>query len=188
MSAEWMRKVLLISTALGVLTACNGGSGGWPFGKCGHYTLRAPTIELEETAIETCTSTQDSWGTWDLMGDGYAFLWLDPSEYDDSTGWFEVNATFPNPWLLEVGDTFEVESAAGFRYWGDGSPFDWVGARVPLELTVLRIGTDYDEIWQEAYIKLRWKGEWGDPTQGPYYTAEGEDWLGILDAPDLREQ
>lgn len=183
---KWMTQLGWWGVITMLLSACNGGSGGWPSGKCGSYTLRAPSIDLEDSAIETCTSTQDSWGSWDLLGDGNAFLWLDPSEYDDSIGWFEVNASFPNAWLLEVGETFEVESAAGFRSWRTGEPFDWVGARIPLELTILRIGTDYDDIWQEAYIKIRWKGEWGDPTQGPYYTAEGEDWLGILDAPDIR--
>lgn len=167
-------------------SGCNGGSGGIPFGSCGDYTVRSPQAGIDEAAEETCSSGQDSWGSWDLLGDGYAHLYLDGSSYDDSIGWFEIHLSFPNALLLEEGTVILPESAAGMYSWGTGEPFDWVEASSQVELTVKRIGSDYDEIWELAYFRLAWRGTWGDPLQGPYYTAEGEDWLGFFEAPDLR--
>lgn len=167
---------------------CNGGNGGVPFGKCGSYTIRAPSADLNDTGIETCSSHINTWGTYDLMGDGYAVIFLASDEYDDSVGWFEAQLTFPQGLLMEEGTTFEPQSAAGMYSWGDGSPFDWVAPSGPVEITVLKVGWDYDDIWRQSFVKLRWKGTWGDPASGPYYTAEAEDWVGFIDSPNIYQQ
>jgi hypothetical protein len=167
-----------------VLAGCQGGGDGLPFGRCGSYTLRSPTAGIDEPAEERCSSGQGTYGNWDLMGDGQANLVLRAHDYDDAVGWFEAELTFPNAQLTQVGATIEPASFATMYSWGTGLAFDEADPTDRVEITVERIGTDYDDVWEEAYFRLSWRGSWGDPSDGPFYTAEGEDWVGFMDAPN----
>ncbi len=174
-----MRSLLALSVALATLSGCT----------CGSYSAQTGMafneVDLDrDDYVEQCGALYGVGGSFDLMGDGYAWLSFSASHPNNDVDWAAVSITmellFPNTML--VAGT-HVEDTTGGAWVGDAggntySPAFLTSAEV--DVIAVREADEVCSPFRAQEFQLEWDIEWGAEGDEFRYTSQGKDWVSLF--------
>lgn len=169
----------LLALALATLSGCS----------CGTYSAQTGMafdgVELDrDDYFEECGALYGVNGSFDLMGDGYAWLTFSPSHPNDDLDWAAVSITmellFPNSML--VAGT-RVEGATGGAWVGDASGNTYSPAfltSATVDVVAVREPDEECSPFRAQEFELEWDIAWGEDDAEFHYTSQGKDWVSLF--------
>lgn len=155
---------------------------------CGNYTAKTGYSEDGDSFdrddyIEACGVNSGVGGSFDLLGDGFAWLDFAPGHRRNAIDWLAVSLdlelTPPNAALVEGAHLTEMNGVAFIASATGNRVAIAPLTRVALDVLAVRPAEEPCTPFRAQEFQLQWDAEWGNPEDEYYYTAAGKDWVSL---------
>ena len=146
------------------------------------YSLDGVSLDRDDY-VESCGVNAGSNGSFDLSGDGLAWIDFAPAHRRSKLDWLAVSLDLE----LFIPNVDLVEGAHLTNMSGSAFIADSTGGRIALaplsqatvDVVKVRPAEEPCTPFRAQEFKLAWDAEWGTPEDDAYYTAQGEDWVSL---------